>query len=59
MTSASRVLSVVTNVVRGILALVVLAYLGFNGASLVRAHQRRDAVADRVTAELERALPAR
>lgn len=42
----------------GFLALLVLAYLGFNGASLVQAKQKRDEVADRVTAELERALPA-
>lgn len=42
----------------GFLALLVLAYLGFNGASLVQAKQKRDEVDDRVTAELERALPA-
>ena len=58
MTSASRVLTVLTKVLGGLLALVVLAYLGFNGASLVQAHQKRDDVADRVSAELEQALPA-
>ena len=58
MPSASRALTVLTKVVGGLLALVVLAYLGFNGASLVQANQKRDDVADRVTEALERALPA-
>ncbi len=57
MTSASRVLSVLAKVLGGLFALVVLAYLGFNGASLVQAHEKRDALADLVTAELEKALP--
>lgn len=58
MPRASRAVSVLVKVVGGVLALLALAYLGFNGASLVQAKLKRDEVADRVTAELERALPA-
>lgn len=58
MSRAPRAVSVLLKVVGGVLALVVLAYLAFNGASLVHAHQRRGDIADQMGAELEKALPA-
>lgn len=58
MPRAPRAVLVLVKIVGGVLALVVLAYLAFNGASLVQAHQRRGDIADRVGAELEKALPA-
>ena len=57
MPGAARALSVVMRVLGGLLALVVLAYLGSNGAATYQAHERRDQIADLVTRELERALP--
>jgi hypothetical protein len=57
MPGATRALTAVVRVVGGLLALVVLAYLGSNGAAMFQAHERRDEVADLVTDELERALP--
>ena len=58
MTSASRALSVVTKVVAGLVALVVLAYVVVNGAALVRARQEHHGIADQVTRALEEAMPA-
>ena len=44
-------------IVAGVLALVVVAYLAVNVAVLLEARQQRADIADRVTAELEEAVP--
>ena len=53
MASASRVVSVLMKVVGGLLALLVLAYLGVNAASLLEAHGQRDEIADQIFEAVE------
>ena len=57
MSRGERALSVLVKVVGGLVALVVLGYLVVNGAAVLQAHQKRDAIADRMSAELETSLP--
>ncbi|WP_374457098.1 hypothetical protein [Nocardioides sp.] len=45
-------------IVVGLLALAVVAYLAVNGAVLLEARGQRDDLADRLTTELEEAVPA-
>ncbi|GAA1914560.1 hypothetical protein [Nocardioides hwasunensis] len=45
-------------VLAGLLALVVVGYLGVNLVAVIGAHQQRGDIAERVSAELESAVPA-
>lgn len=51
-------MSVLTTIVRGFIALVLLVYLAINGVGLVQAHQRRGEISELLSAELESAFPA-